>query len=178
MYDQNFQILLLGNPSLRKIAQPMINITSNRSQSFLKALLQFVSDKKGMGIAAPQVGIFERIFIICSRPNARYPYAPEMEPTVVINPEITWFSSETEKDWEGCLSVPGVRALVPRHTSIKVRFLSPLGDVIETEYSGFLARIFQHEFDHLQGKVFLDRVENTLEIMMEQEWLKMINQSL
>jgi len=70
-----------------------------------------------------------------------------------------------------------VRALVPRHTSIKVKFTSRQGDVIETEYSGFLARIFQHEFDHLEGNVFLDRVENSHEIMMEQEWLKMINQS-
>lgn len=82
------------------------------------------------------------------------------------------------KDWEGCLSVPGVRALVPRNTSIKVRFSSRLADVVEAEYSGFLARIFQHEFDHLEGKVFLDRVENSHEVMMEQEWLKMLNQSL
>lgn len=177
MYDKNFQILLLGNPSLRKIAQPIIDITSNQMQSFLNDLLQFVYDKNGMGIAAPQVGISERIFIMCSRPNARYPSAPEMEAMVVINPEITWFSLETEKDWEGCLSVPGVRALVPRHTSIKVRFTSQSDDVVETKYSGFLARIFQHEFDHLQGKVFLDRVENTHEIMMEQEWLKMVTQS-
>ena len=176
MYDKNLQILLLGNPTLRKIAQPVVDIASNHTQSFLKDLLQFVKDKNGMGIAAPQVGISESIFIMCSRPNARYPYAPEMEPTVVVNPEFTWLSPETEKAWEGCLSVPGVRALVPRHTSIKVRFLSQLGDVIETEYSGFLARIFQHELDHLQGKVFLDRVENSHEIMMEQEWLKMINQ--
>lgn len=177
MYDKNFQILQLGHPELRIIAQPVIDISSNQIQSFLDALLQFVNEKNGMGIAAPQVGISERIFIMCSRPNSRYPYAPEMKPTVVINPEITWFSSETEKDWEGCLSVPGVRALVPRHTSIKVKFLSQLGDVIETEYSGFLARIFQHEFDHLEGKVFLDRVKDTREIMMEQEWLKIINQS-
>lgn len=177
MYDKNFQILQLGHPELRIIAQPVIDISSNQIQSFLDALLQFVNEKNGMGIAAPQVGISERIFIMCSRPNSRYPYAPEMKPTVVISPEITWFSSETEKDWEGCLSVPGVRALVPRHTSIKVKFLSQLGDVIETEYSGFLARIFQHEFDHLEGKVFLDRVKDTREIMMEQEWLKIINQS-
>ena len=177
MYDKNFQILLLGHPELRKIAQPIIDISSNQTQSFLDNLLQIVHDKKGMGIAAPQVGISERIFIMCSQPNTRYPYAPDMKPTAIINPEITWLSAETEKDWEGCLSVPGVRALVPRHTSIKVKFTSRQGDVIETEYSGFLARIFQHEFDHLEGNVFLDRVENSHEIMMEQEWLKMINQS-
>ena len=177
MYDKNFQILLLGHPELRKTAQPIIDISSNQTQSFLDNLLQFVHDKKGMGIAAPQVGISERIFIMCSQPNTRYPYAPDMKPTAIINPEITWLSAETEKDWEGCLSVPGVRALVPRHTSIKVKFTSRQGDVIETEYSGFLARIFQHEFDHLEGNVFLDRVENSHEIMMEQEWLKMINQS-
>jgi peptide deformylase len=177
MYDKNIRILQLGHPILRKIAQPIIDITSTQTQFFLNDLLQFVIDKKGMGIAAPQVGVSERIFIMCSRPNIRYPYAPEMKPTVIINPEITYFSTETEKDWEGCLSVPGIRALVPRHTSIKVKFTSRQGDVLETEYSGFLARIFQHEFDHLQGMVFLDRIENTHEIMMEQEWLEMINQS-
>lgn len=177
MHNKNFQILLLGHPELRKIAQPIIDVSSNQTQSFLDNLLQFVRDKKGMGIAAPQVGVSERIFIMCSQPNTRYPYAPDMKPTAIINPEIIWLSAETEKDWEGCLSVPGVRALVPRHTSIKVKFTSRQGDVIETEYSGFLARIFQHEFDHLEGNIFLDRVENSHEIMMEQEWLKMINQS-
>lgn len=88
MHDTNFQIILLGNPALRKIALPIIDITSKHTQSFLNDLLQFVNDKNGMGIAAPQVGMPERIFIMCSRPNSRYPYAPKMEPTVVINPEI------------------------------------------------------------------------------------------
>jgi len=174
MADKQFEILQLGNPVLRQVAEAVTNITDADTQAFLDDLLRFVIAKKGMGIAAPQVGISKTIFIMSSKPNARYPYAPEMEPTFIINPEILSVSDDTEKGWEGCLSLPGIRGLVPRHQSIKVRFSSRFGEVIETEYCGFLARIFQHEMDHLLGKVFLDRVEDPHDIMMEQEWLKMM----
>ncbi|MFW5451146.1 MAG: peptide deformylase [Methylophagaceae bacterium] len=175
MTNNSFTIRQLGDPVLRNIAETVTDITDSHTQSFLDDLLQFVLDKKGMGIAAPQVGISQRIFIMSSRPNSRYPSAPEMEPTFVINPEIIRPSTETEKDWEGCLSIPGVRALVPRHTAIKVQYTSRTGEIIEAEYSGFLARVFQHELDHLDGKVFLDHVEDSHDIMMEQEWLKLFS---
>ena len=97
-----------------------------------------------------------------------------MEPTAFINPEITWRSQATEKDWEGCLSLPGIRALVPRHKQIKVRFTSHSGRDIETAYDGFIARVFQHEYDHLEGVVFIDRVETTEDIIMEKEWQRII----
>lgn len=174
MSHKQFEILQLGHPALRKIAEQVINISESKTQKFLDQLLQFVIDKNGMGIAAPQVERSEKIFIMSSKPNARYPYAPDMEPTFVINPEILWTSPDIEKDWEGCLSIPGIRALVPRHQSIKVQFYSRHGEIIKAEYSGFIARIFQHEFDHLIGKVFLDRVESSQDIMMEQEWFKRV----
>lgn len=176
MNGMHFQILQLGDSDLRKIALPVIDVTSGQTRTFIDALTGFVSEVNGMGIAAPQVGISERLFIMSSKPNARYPYAPEMEPTVVINPETLWQSPDTEKDWEGCLSVPGIRAMVPRHKSIKVRYTNRSGEVAETSYSGFIARLFQHELDHLDGKVFLDRVESADDIMLEQQWLQMINQ--
>lgn len=175
MTNSTFQIRQLGDPILRKMAEVVMDITDNHTQSFLDDLLQFVLDKNGMGISAPQVGVSQRLFIMSSRPNSRYPSAPEMEPTFVINPEIVWSSSEIEKDWEGCLSIPGIRALVPRHAAIKVEYTSRTSESIQTEFSGFLARVFQHELDHLDGKVFLDRIENSHDIMMEQEWLKLIS---
>ena len=95
-----------------------------------------------------------------------------MEPAAMINPEILWMSDEKENGWEGCLSIPGLRGLVPRHRKIGVRYLTRKGEVVETEYADFLARVFQHEFDHVQGVVFLDRVESAQELMTEKEYLR------
>jgi peptide deformylase len=90
----------------------------------------------------------------------------------MINPELLWVSDEKEKGWEGCLSIPGLRGPVPRHTRIGVRYLTRAGEQREEEYTGFLARVFQHEFDHVQGMLFIDRVESTRELMTEKEYLR------
>jgi peptide deformylase len=170
MTYNNLEIIQLGHPHLRRTSSAISDATNSDFQVFVDNLIQFVADVGGMGIAAPQVDVSQRVFIMCSKPNARYPTAPTMEPTVVINPEIIWASAEMDKDWEGCLSLPGVRGLVARHHTIKVVYNSRTGDIIEAEYSGFISRIFQHELDHLDGVVFLDRVDSTHEIMMEDEW--------
>ncbi len=91
----------------------------------------------------------------------------------MINPEILWVSDEKEKGWEGCL-IPGLRGLVPRHRRIGVRYLTRAGEVREEEYGDFLARVFQFEFDHVQGMVFIDRVESTRELVTEKEYLRMV----
>lgn len=167
-----FEIIQLGHPHLRRRAQLVNEITSAEAQKLFDQLLAFVLAKNGLGIAAVQVDINQRIFIMCSRPNLRYPDAPQMAATVIINPEILWRSTEIEKDWEGCLSLPGIRGLVPRHKTIKVRYKSRYNEPIEMKFSGFIARVFQHEFDHLEGIVFIDRVKSSQDIMMDQEWLK------
>lgn len=167
-----FEILQVGHPTLRKIAKPIDNIR-DQYQPLFDDLLAFVISRQGAGIAAPQVGISERFFIMSSKPNERYPHAPDMKPIIIVNPDIINHSDSINQDWEGCLSVPGIRALVPRYSSVTVNFTSRFGEKNELEYSGFIARIFQHEIDHLNGTVFLDRVEDTRSIMMEQEWLKM-----
>lgn len=174
MSATNFTLLQLGHPHLRLISRAIDDLSIEQNQQFFDDLLRFVQDVNGMGIAAPQVDVQQRVFIMSSKPNPRYPYAPLMTPTVIINPEIISRSEQLEKDWEGCLSVPGVRALVPRHCSVKVRYSDRTGRQIETDYDGFLARVFQHELDHLDGKVFLDRVETNHDIVMEQEWQKLI----
>jgi len=111
---------------------------------------------------------------ICLKPNARYPDAPTMVPTAVINPHISWASAENEKGWEACLSLPGIHGLVPRHKAVRVCYTNRENEQVEIEYEGFLARVFLHELDHLNGMVFIDRVASTRDIMMEKEWLKMI----
>ena len=166
------QIAQLGQPVLRKVAGKIDDPADPVVQSLIDDMLVTVTEVEGVGIAAPQVFEPLSLFIVASRPNLRYPHAPEMEPTAMINPEILWMSDEKEKGWEGCLSIPGLRGPVPRHRRIGVRYLTRGGEVREEEYGDFLARVFQHEFDHLQGMVFLDRVESTRELMTEKEYIR------
>ena len=170
------EIAQLGASVIREQAAEVTDIHDPHLQAFIDDLFATVAEENGMGIAAPQVSVAKRIIILSPRPNARYPYAPTMEPTAMINPEMTWGSSEMEKDWEGCLTVPGIRGLVPRHRAIRVRYHTRDGALIETEYEGFLARVFQHEVDHLDGLVFLDHVESTKDLVTENEWQKIIAQ--
>ncbi|MDH5426703.1 MAG: peptide deformylase [Nitrospirota bacterium] len=168
------EISQLGSPVIRERAAKVTDIHDPQLQTLIDDLFATVAAENGMGIAAPQVSVSKRIIILSPKPNARYPYAPTMEPTAMINPEMTWGSPEREKDWEGCLTVPGIRGLVPRHLTIRVRYHTPQGVQIETEFDGFLARVFQHEADHLDGVVFLDRVESTLDLVTEGEWQNII----
>ncbi|MBI3619632.1 peptide deformylase [Candidatus Roizmanbacteria bacterium] len=161
------QIAQLGHPVLREKAQEVKNVDDPRLQSLIDDLIATVMDADGVGIAAPQVYQPIRLFIIASHPNPRYPNAPTMKPTAVINPTIIYRSKDKKKDWEGCLSVPGIRALVPRHKVVKVRYSTRTGKSIEREFTDFVARIFQHEYDHLEGVIFLDRLTSSKDIISE-----------
>jgi peptide deformylase len=168
------QISQLGNPVLRRRSQFVENIKDDRLQQLIDNLIFTVQQANGVGIAAPQVARGDRLFIIASRPNLRYPQAPHMEPTAMINPRIIASSTEKVKDWEGCLSIPGIRGLVPRSRSIEIEYTSRDGQLHQQELTDFVARIFQHEQDHLDGIVFLDRVESTQELMTEDEYQKQV----
>ena len=168
------QIAQLGQPVLRGVAGKITDPADPAVQALIDDMLVTVADADGVGIAAPQVYEPLSLFIVASRPNPRYPDAPEMEPTAMINPEIIWVSDEKEKGWEGCLSIPGLRGPVPRHRRIGVRYLTRKGEVREEEYADFLARVFQHEFDHVRGVVFVDRVKNTRELITEKEYIRRI----
>lgn len=170
------QIAQLGHPILRQTAARVENLQDKDLHSLISDMMATVKEVNGVGIAAPQVHDSTRVFIMASQPNARYPHAPSMAPAALINPEIIDASPEKEKDWEGCLSIPGIRARVLRHTEIKVGFTTLAGEVRQARFSGFLARIFQHELDHLNGKVFLDRIASTLDIVTEKEFLKRLSQ--
>ena len=164
------QIIQLGHPILRQQAQQVDNIRDQRIQKLIDDLIATVGIANGVGIAAPQVAEGDRLFIVASRPNPRYPNAPEMAPTAMINPKLLAHSSEVIKGWEGCLSIPGIRGLVPRYQAIEVEYSDRNGKSQKQELTDFVARIFQHEYDHLDGIVFLDRLESTQDIITEQEY--------
>ncbi|MCT7979099.1 peptide deformylase [Laspinema olomoucense] len=172
------EIVQLGNPVLRAKAQPVTNVHLDSLQSLIDELITTLKPSNGVGIAAPQIAESYRVFILASRPTLRYPQAPTMEAIAIIDPKIIAYSQEKVKDWEGCLSVPGIRGLVPRHQAIEVEYLDQQGTLHHEEFTGFVARIFQHEYDHLEGKVFLDRVESMLDIVTEQEYQKQFLQQL
>ncbi|HEY9628387.1 MAG TPA: peptide deformylase [Coleofasciculaceae cyanobacterium] len=171
---ETLQISQLGDPALRQIAQPIDNIHDEGVQRLVNSLMTTLVSSNGVGIAAPQVAVSYQLLIVASRPNLRYPNAPKMSPTVMINPRLLSHSQETVKDWEGCLSIPGIRGLVPRYLSIDVEYTTLEGTIQQQTLTDFVARIFQHEFDHLSGLVFLDRIESTQDLVTEQEYLKRI----
>ena len=131
----------------------------------------------GVGIAAPQVYAGVRAMIVAPRPNARYPHAEASSPIVAFNPEIVAASAMLAKDWEGCLSVPGLRGLVPRHVCIVAAWRDATGERREMELRDFAARVFQHELDHLNGVLFLDRVESLRELATEKEFGRIMSEA-
>jgi peptide deformylase len=167
------QIAQLGVPLLREKSQVVEKIKGREVQKLIADMIATVHEVDGVGIAAPQVYQSLRVFIIASHPSPRYPKAPRVRPFAVINPVILEKSSEKEKGWEGCLSIPGIRGLVPRHSTLKIKYFTRAGKEREQELQGFLARIFQHEYDHLEGEVFIDRLETTKDVITEKEYQRM-----
>lgn len=168
------EITELGNPVLRRRAAEVEDPGDPRVQELVDDMIATAAKAQGVGIAAPQVSEPLRVFVIAGATSERYPGQSETEPRVVINPEIVSVSEETEKGWEGCLSIPGIRGLVPRHASLRATYRDRNGDLVEESFSGFSARIFQHEYDHLNGVVFLDRIESSAEIITENEYEKLL----
>ena len=169
------EIVQLGSEVLRLKAVVVTDIESSEIKQLINTLQDTLASTQGVGIAAPQINESKQVIIIASRPSARYPNAPLMEPTVMINPTFEALSESIEKDWEGCLSIPSIRALVPRYKEIKISYTDITGKKINTQLEGFVARVFQHEFDHLEGKVYLDRVESNQDIFAESEYYKLLN---
>lgn len=158
------EILEIGNPILRQKAKPVDDPTLPGLKQLTDNMLATCRAHSGVGISAPQVGRSIRLIIVASQPNKRYPYAPHMDPVVMINPQLTYDSAPnaalTETGLEGCLSIPGIYGLVPRSTDVVVSYFElGTGEHREVELHGFPARIFLHELDHLDGVLFTDRAK-------------------
>jgi len=168
------ELVQLGHPSLKARATEISDVFDAQVQALMDDMLYTVTQSKGVGLAAPQVDVSKRLIIVASHPNERYPHAPVMAPTIMINPEILSTSDAIESDWEGCLSVPGIRGLVPRFTHVRFKFTNRQGLEVIEEYSDFLARVIQHEIDHLDGISFLERVADLKTLVSEIEFQKII----
>ncbi|MSS75861.1 MAG: peptide deformylase [Methyloglobulus sp.] len=168
-----YEIAQLGAKVLRQHAELVDQVDSPDIRQIINAMQTALAATEGVGLAAPQISRLKRIIIVASRPSSRYPNAPLMSPTIMINPVFEALSDDQEKDWEGCLSIPGIRALVPRYKAIQVQYSDEQGCAIEQKLEGFVARVFQHEADHLDGKVYLDRVESSADIISESEYFKL-----
>ncbi|NTW52062.1 MAG: peptide deformylase [Chlorobiaceae bacterium] len=171
-------IAQMGHPILRQVSTGIVCMEDPDIRLLANDLLETAIQSKGVGLAAPQVFESLRMIVIASRPSVRYPHAPELPPVVMVNPELLWASNEKESGWEGCLSIPGLRGLVPRHLRIGVRYLTMDGEEKDVEYEGFPARVFQHEFDHLQGVLFIDRLESLNDLVTEQEYQRRLTEKL
>lgn len=168
----DIQIAQLGAPVLRQKARPIDDFTDLKFQQLIATMQSAMLEGNGVGIAAPQLSESWQIVIVASRPTARYPQAPEISPIVMINPSYDIIDAQQTKDWEGCLSIPGIRALVPRYRSIVVSYQDPQGRPCQLQLEDFPARVFQHEYDHLLGMLYLDRVEDNIDIISESEFFK------
>jgi len=148
-------ILKMGDARLLRTAQPVTAFDSDALHLLITDLLDTMRAANGAGLAAPQIGVDLQVVIFGSNArNPRYPDRPVVPPTVLVNPAITPLGEATEDDWEGCLSVPGMRGVVPRWSRIRYTGFDQYGDPIDRDAQGFHARVVQHECDHLWGKLY------------------------
>jgi len=148
----------MGHPVLRERAKPVEQFGTPELRALLQDMQDTMAHKNGAGLAAPQIGVSQRIVIFGVDHNPRYPDAEAVPFTVLVNPKITMLTREVEEDWEGCLSVPGMRGVVPRYTKLRYSGFDIEGNPIERVAEGFHARVVQHECDHLDGILYPQRI--------------------
>jgi peptide deformylase len=151
-------ILKMGDPRLLRVAQPVRAFDTPELHALVADLFDTMAAANGAGLAAPQIGVDLQLVIFGFERNQRYPEAPPVPPTVLVNPLITPLTDERVEGWEGCLSVPGLRGVVPRLARIRYRGWDARGQLIEREVDGFHARVVQHECDHLIGRLYPTRM--------------------
>ena len=155
------EILKMGDARLLRVAQPVESFDTDALHLLVRDMFETMRSVNGAGLAAPQIGVDLQLVIFgTDAVNPRYPDAPLVPRTVLCNPVVTPLSGEEEEGWEGCLSVPGLRGVVPRWRRIRYSGFDPYGDPIEREVEGFHARVVQHECDHLIGKLYPMRVRD------------------
>ena len=150
----------MGHPVLKERAKKVENVGSPELRALVQDMKDTMASKNGAGLAAPQIGVGQRVVIFGVEHNPRYPDAEPVPYTELLNPVITPLTDELEDGWEGCLSVPGLRGVVPRWTRIRYTGVDPRGRLIDREVSGFHARVVQHECDHLDGVLYPMRIRD------------------
>lgn len=166
------QIIKMGNPILREVAQELTKeeILSPEIKILISDMWETMEHAGGIGLAAPQIAIPIQMTVIrVPKDSERYPKAEESDEFVIFNPKITFLTDETQGFWEGCLSVPGLRGFVERPKKIRVDYLDQNAKEQSIELDDFLATVFQHELDHLIGKLYVDRMKDISTLMYEDE---------
>jgi peptide deformylase len=151
-------ILKMGDPRLLRQAEPIAEFDTPELHALIADMFETMHAANGAGLAAPQIGVNRQLVIFGFSSNERYPEAPAVPETVLLNPVITPLSDVMEDGWEGCLSVPGLRGMVSRHTRLRYQGVDQFGNVIDREVDGFHARVVQHECDHLMGVLYPMRI--------------------
>ena len=154
------KILRMGDPQLRRKSDTVDRVGDEALGTLITDMLDTMKNCDGAGLAAPQIGVPLRVVVFGIDNNPRYPDAPPVPLTVLVNPDISPVGEAMNEGWEGCLSVPGMRGLVPRYSNIHYRGLDAKGKPIDREAEGFHARVVQHECDHLDGMLYPDRIED------------------
>lgn len=169
------KVLRAGHPTLRTENEPYSKsrIGSPEFDRLVHDLFETMHDYDGVGLAAPQVQKNVRLLVYEIRETDRYEDVEEpIGPAVLVNPEVVELSGETVEDWEGCLSYPDLRGLVPRYESVRVRYLDRSGDERTRDVEGFEARVLQHEIDHLNGRLFVERMDDLDSLCFYEEYLR------
>jgi peptide deformylase len=163
------EVLRMGHPVLRERALPVEQFGTPELHALLQDMKETMAAKNGAGLAAPQIGVGQRIVIFGVDQNPRYPDAEEVPFTVLVNPKLVMLTREVEEDWEGCLSVPGMRGVVPRYTKLRYTGFDIDGNPIDRVAEGFHARVVQHECDHLDGILYPQRITDMTKFGFNEE---------
>ena len=168
------KVARLGHPVLRKVAEPIPvkEIRSPDIQRLIDDMVETMREYNGAGLAANQVHVLKQVCVIEVNGNPRYPEAPNVPLTVLINPVVTPLIAEMEEGWEGCLSVPDMRGMVSRYTAVRLEAYDRVGKKLDIVAKEFFARVIQHETDHLNGIVYVDRMKDLSTLTHLAEWNK------
>ena len=168
------KVTRLGHPVLREITKDISvkELKTPAIQKFIDDMVETMKEYDGVGLAADQVFTSKQVAVLEVADNPRYPNKAKVPLTVLVNPKITPLSDEMEEDWEGCLSIPDLRGRVPRYKSIHIQALDRKGKKLDFVAHDFHARVIQHEFDHLNGKVYLDRMRDFTTLTFLQEFAR------
>jgi peptide deformylase len=166
------KLVLSGNPKLRKPCETITNFRDPTLSQLYTDMLDSMKAYKGIGLAAPQIGVNKRVIVYGYEDSDRYPGAPAIDLTYVINPEIIKYSDESNEVYEGCLSLPGVRGNTPRPIQVTLKGFDRAGDAFERDVTGFEARVVQHEVDHFNGILYPERMTDLATLVIQSEFEK------